>query len=134
MRRAMVVLTVLVLSAGMPMLSGHSAEPKDKVADLMERKLKEAQKVLAGVALNDFDMISKHASELITISNQTEWRVIKSPRYELYSEEFRRNADSLVKNAKDKNADGAALAYVEMTLTCVKCHKHVREVRMARRD
>ena len=41
----------------------------------------------------------------------------------------RRIADDLVKKATEKNLDGAALAYVEMTLTCVKCHKHVREAR-----
>ena len=28
--------------------------------------------------------------------------------------------------------DGVALAYVEMTLSCVKCHQHTRELRDAR--
>jgi len=52
----------------------------------------------------------------------------------LYSNEFRRNAASLVQKAKEKNLDGAALAYVDMTLTCVKCHKHMRETRRTRLD
>ena len=30
----------------------------------------------------------------------------------------------------DKNLDGAALSYVDMTLMCVKCHQHVRETKM----
>ena len=28
-----------------------------------------------------------------------------------------------------ENLDACALSYVDMTLTCVKCHKYVRETR-----
>jgi hypothetical protein len=52
----------------------------------------------------------------------------------VHSNEFRRIADDLVKSAKDKNLDGAALNYIELTMTCAKCHKYVREVRWARND
>jgi hypothetical protein len=110
------------------------ADPKDKVAELMQRKLQESQKVLAGVALNDFDKIGKHAEELIQISKVAGWRVLKTPRYEMYSNDFRRIAETLVQNAKDRNLDAAALSYVDLTLTCVKCHKYVREERMTRLD
>jgi hypothetical protein len=50
----------------------------------------------------------------------------------VHSNDFRRSADSIVQAAKAKNLDGAALAYVDMTLTCVRCHKHVRKVRETR--
>ncbi len=30
---------------------------------------------------------------------------------------------------KAKNLDGVALSYGDMTLVCVKCHRHVREQR-----
>ncbi len=59
---------------------------------------------------------------------------MKTPRYELLSNQFRDNAEDLIKKAKDKNLDGAALAYVDLTLTCVKCHKYVRDEKDARRD
>ena len=36
------------------------------------------------------------------------------------------------KEVKKRNLDAAALNYVDMTLLCVKCHKHVREVRRTR--
>jgi hypothetical protein len=74
-------------------------------------------------------MISSHAEELIAISKEAEWKVVKTPRYETYSNDFRREAEDLIKAAKAKNVDAAALAYVDLTLTCVKCHKHVREER-----
>jgi hypothetical protein len=130
MRRLLFVLVVVGLGVGALTTMGHAEDPK--VKDLMQKKLDRAQKILEGVATNDFAKISKNADDLIEISKATEWRVIKTPRYELYSNEFQRTADTLVKNAKDKNLDAAALTYVELTLTCVKCHKYVREVRMVR--
>lgn len=129
-------LALLVL-AGLAAFSGHSGEPgkdKDKVEDLMKKKLVHSQKILEGLALNDFKAIADNADELIAISKEAEWKVLKTPQYELYSNDFRRTADTLAKYGRDKNIDGAALAYVELTLTCVKCHKHVREVRWARKD
>ena len=136
MRRVTFVAAVLALLLGIPTLSGHGGEPKkdDKLHDLMQRKLAASQKVLEGIALGDFDKIGKQADELIDVSKQTEWRVLKTPQFELYSNDFRRVADNLAKNAKDKNLDAAALSYVELTLTCVKCHKHVRETREVRFD
>ncbi len=137
MKNVKLVLVVVALAVGMPGLKGHGEEPKKepkKLSALMKRKLEHSQKVLEGIAVNDFALIAKHADELIDISKQAEWKAIKTPQYELYSNEFRRTADDLIKNAKDKNLDGAALTYVELTLNCVKCHKYVREVRQTRFD
>jgi hypothetical protein len=133
MRRAPFVVTVLALLLAVPTLSGHGGEPKkgDKLSDLMHKKLVASQGVLEGIALNDFEKIGKQADELASISKQAEWKVLKTPKYELYSNDFQRTAGDLAKNAKAKNIDAAALNYVELTLTCVKCHKHVRETRDA---
>jgi len=131
-RKVRFVLALILLSASIPLVSGH--EQQGKLHELMRQKLSAAQKVLEGIALNDFERIAENGEDLIRISKLAEWRVFKTPRYDLHSDEFRRSADMLVARAKEKNLDGAALAYVEMTLTCVRCHKHVREIRMARLD
>jgi hypothetical protein len=114
--------------------SGQSQEPKQDRNPIMQLKLSHAQKVLEGIALNDFNLIEKHADELIILSNKAEWKVLPTRDYLLQSNEFRRNAELLTKAAKGKNLDGATLAYVQLTMSCVSCHKHVREVRMARLD
>jgi hypothetical protein len=121
----------LLVLFGCLLRSGHTDDPK-KLADLMKAKLQHSQKVLEGIALENFDLIAKHAEELMIISKATEFRVLKTPRYELYSNQFRRSLEDMIERAKARNLDGAALSYVEVTMTCVKCHKHVREVRMTR--
>jgi hypothetical protein len=103
-------------------------QPKD---NLMKQKLVHSQQLLEGIALADFAKIEKNADDLISLSHKAAWRVLQTPDYTRYSDEFRRGCDGIIKMAKQKNIDGASLAYVQVTLTCVNCHKHVREVRMA---
>ncbi len=96
---------------------------------IMKKKLAHAQKVLEAIALNDPAQIRAHAEELIVLSKQADWMVLRTPEYELHTDSFRRSAQDLVRAANDKNVDGSALAYVELTMSCVKCHKYVRDTR-----
>lgn len=137
MKQVTWLLTIAVFTLTGPSRSGHGEEQKPeprKVQELMRRKLENSQKVLEGVALNDFKLIDKHAEELLQISKAAEWKVRQTPEYELFSDEFRRKADGLIKNAREKNPDGAALKYVELTLTCVRCHQYVRDAGRVRLD
>jgi len=140
MRKLAYLMAVLLVTVGFPSFTGYGEEqktaddPPKKVRDLMHKKLENSQKILEGIAINDFKLIAKHADELIDLSKQVEWKVLKTPQYEIHSNQFRRSAETLIKDAKDKNLDAAALTYMEMTLTCVRCHKYVREERMTRLD
>jgi hypothetical protein len=116
------------LLATVTTLNGHGNEPS-KLSDLMKKKLENAQKVLEGVVIGDFDKIAKHAEELMVISKEVEWKVFKTPEYEVRSNQYRRTVIDMIEKAKEKNLDGAALSYVDMTLSCVKCHKYVRDER-----
>ena len=142
--RRMTIMLMLALVFAMGVGSGWSEEKKtrgdkgagsdERVVQLMHEKLKHSQNVLEGLALADYDKISKNAAELVRISNQAGWLVFKTPKYEMYSNEFRRNAETLIADAKEKNLDAAALTYVELTLNCVHCHKYARELRSGRLD
>lgn len=127
------ILIVAALAAALLVGGGHGGE-KDQADNLMRKKLEHAQKLLEGIATNEFDKIGRNAEELIAVSKLAEWRVLKTPQYELHSNEFRRTADTIVREAKARNLDGATLAYLDLTLNCVKCHKYVREVRMTGLD
>jgi hypothetical protein len=133
MKRALLIVAVVCLSAAVLHLRSSAQDPP-KVSDLMRKKLGHSQKILEGIALNNFDQISRSAEELILISKAAEWRVIKSPQYEVQSNAFRRAAETLIEKARDKNLDGATLAYVDLTLSCVKCHKYVRDTRVTKLD
>jgi hypothetical protein len=122
----------LAALAVMTLVSSHGRSEDKSIKQLMQRKLQAAQRALEGVAVGNYDQVAKNGEELILISKSAEWRVIDRPQYELFSNEFRRRVESLIQAAKERNTDGAALAYVEVTLSCVKCHKYIREERQSR--
>jgi hypothetical protein len=129
--------TALVVS--LPSLRSHAQEPQEppilnrgltkELNDLMRRKLDNSQKILEGIALSDFDTIAKHAEDLIAVSEQAQWQVLETPEYRAHSNNLRRTAAVLIQKSKEKNVDGTVLAYLDLTMTCVKCHKHLRDTR-----
>lgn len=98
----------------------------------MRKKLEYAQNVLEGLALEDFDLVAKGAKELKTTSAAAEFMVIHEPLYAEYADDFRKIAEKLAKAAKEKRIDGATLAYMDMTMSCVECHKYVRNILVAK--
>jgi hypothetical protein len=113
-----------------PLTSG--APKESRLKKIMEGKLRNSQRLLEGIVTRNFAKITSSAEKLIQLSKTAEWQVLQTPRFELHSDEFRSAAEAVVRKAKDKNLDGAALSYLEMTLSCVRCHNYVREVREAR--
>jgi hypothetical protein len=130
MRTTLILIASAVIA--LPVGSAPADDPKAAQAKLMADKLKAAQKLLGGLATNDFDAIGKSAEDLMIISKAAEFTATgKTPQYEVHTNAFRQALQTITQKAKDKNLDGATLGYVDMTLTCVKCHQHTREVRNA---
>jgi hypothetical protein len=93
----------------------------------MRAKLAHSQNILEGLAMEDFDAIARGAQELSLASQAASWQVLQTPEYARQSVEFRRACESLKRAAKDGNLDGSALAWMEVTMKCVQCHKYVRD-------
>jgi hypothetical protein len=83
--------------------------------------------VLVGITLEDYGLIANNARKLTELSNKTNWYSRQVPEYELFLNEFRRNTQELMEAGQQKNLDAASLAYVQMTLSCVSCHKFIRQ-------
>jgi hypothetical protein len=132
MKRTTALVLAAVLAAALWSAGGAQEQPA-KVSDFMKLKLNHAQKSLEAITIEDYAAMAKHAQALSLLSREATWRVLQTEEYVQHSTEFRRTADALGAAAKKKNVDAAALAYVDLTMKCVNCHKYVRGVRMARR-
>jgi hypothetical protein len=103
-------------------------KPKEpKKLSVMQRKLGFAQKVLEGLAVKDYKKLDAAADGLIDCVKDETWKINQTQQYLVYTNDFLRRVQGLKKAAKDKNLDAAALSYVDMTLTCVKCHQYLRD-------
>jgi hypothetical protein len=104
-------------------------KPKDepKKPSVMQRKLAHSQKALEALTTNNFKLLGTSAEGLIECVQDESWKINETRKYLTYTNDFLHRAENLKKAAKDRNIDAAALAYVDMTLTCVKCHQFLRE-------
>mgnify|MGYP003346768574 CR=1 FL=1 len=100
----------------------------------MREKLERSQKILEALALEDYGVIARNADQLGVLSQAAAWNVLQTPEYAAHSADFLRLTQKLGRMAREKNIDGATLAYVELTINCVACHRHVRSVKTANLD
>lgn len=127
-------ITLLILPLGILLVvvaPGISQQEKG-TRDFMRAKLKHSQEIVEGLAVENFDQIAKNAQQLSLLSQATNWEVYQTEEYLAQSREFRRAADALREQAKEKKLEGAALAYLDVTMKCINCHKYVRKIRMAK--
>lgn len=96
----------------------------------MRKKLELSKGALEGLTLEDYPLIAKNARELKALSLDAEWQVSPNANYLRLSNDFQAQADDLARKAQARDLDGATLAYVQMTLSCIKCHSLVREQKL----
>ncbi len=95
----------------------------------MRAKLRHSKDIVEGLALENYQAIAKNAQDLALLSHESNWNVFQTLDYVQMSGDFRLSANRLRDAAKAKNLDGATLAYFEVTINCVRCHKLVRQKR-----
>lgn len=126
-----IVTLILAVMAGCvnePSPANHqgTGTTQTPVRAFMKQKLAYAQSILEGIAIEDFKKIEAAAQQLYMLSEATDWAVHKTLPYMKYSADFRMLADDMMKNAKQRKLEAVTLGYMELTMTCVRCHSHLR--------
>lgn len=108
------------------------ADKEPALAKFMRAKLKASSQILEGLCTEDYETIQKGAETLKSMSREERWRVSNDAMYRQQSAEFRDAVDNILKAAKEKkNLDSAALAWTKTTLSCIECHRWVRNTLLA---
>ena len=107
-------------------LGGDNPSVAKKNAKLMEKKLAVSQELLPALANEDFAQLKKNADELSKLAKQ-QWIANDTPEYQAQLKDFWIVVDGIAASAEEKNLDEATLGYVQMTISCVKCHKSLRK-------
>jgi hypothetical protein len=105
---------------------------KSVVRAFMRKKLAASQSILEGLAVEDFDLIAEGAKQLKATAGAAEFMAFNDPEYVEHADDFRRIANKLAVAAKEKRLDGATLAFMDTTMSCVECHKHIRSGAVAK--
>lgn len=128
MKRLLAVICLLSVTLACGAALAEEPEPSlENVSYWMSRKLTLSQDVLAGLALKDFDKIVKAAGQMDRLNSIEKFVRGQNAEYRAQLDLFRYANKALIRNADQENLDGATLAFNQLTLSCVNCHKVVRD-------
>lgn len=134
MKSYLIVLTAAALSVGAISVcpsSGQEQKPseQEKSSVWMKKKQEFAQNILAGLTESDFDKIRANAEAMSFLGYLEKWVRGDRPDYKKQVVFFDFANQELIRQAKAKNLEGATLAYNQLTVSCIQCHKVVRDAK-----
>lgn len=92
----------------------------------MKQKLRISKDILAGLANGDFEDIQERAEFLKGLDAIELFARRESDAYRMQLRLFRSANREIIRSAKQRNLEAAALAFNQLTISCVTCHQHLR--------
>lgn len=102
----------------------HDGQP---VSFWMRKKLDFSKGMLGGIAAADFDEIAKNAQTMRGLSKIESFVRRGTPGYRTQVDIFEQSLDEIIRQANKENLEGVTLAFNQLTVSCVNCHKQLRE-------
>lgn len=103
-----------------------SKAKKPIISKFMRKKMNASNKILEGLVVNRLDLVTEGSTVLLSMSEEEKWRASTNIIYLQHSEEFKRSVKKMNKKAKEGSLDGASLAWIDVTMSCIECHEWVR--------
>ncbi|MCA9231604.1 MAG: hypothetical protein KDA57_13215 [Planctomycetales bacterium] len=125
---------VLVVGASLAWAQGRRdsatevlAEDEDSFSFWMEAKLKKSQDIFAALTEGDYQGIVENAASLKTLSQVEGFVRKRNPEYRTQLRAFEFALYEIQKQAEKENIEGVVLGFNQLTLSCVHCHKQLRD-------
>ena len=92
----------------------------------MGKKLKHSQALFRGLAMGDFEDVKYNAARLKLLNRVEGFVRRRNPEYRIHLNTFSRVSAEIERQAEKENIEGATLAFNQLTVSCVDCHKSLR--------
>lgn len=92
----------------------------------MEKKLQHSQALLRGLATADFADVRYNAQRLKLLNRVEGFVRRRNPEYRAHVLNFSRVVSEIDRQAEQENLEGATLAFNQLTVSCMECHKSLR--------
>lgn len=93
----------------------------------MQKKLDYSKAVLESLTKGEFEQLADNAEQMRLLGKIEGFVRRKNEDYRVQLQTFDVANQELVRQAKRRNAEGAALAFNQLTTSCVACHVLLRE-------
>lgn len=128
MNTMMVALACLAFGGGSSLVGQDQVTDKKKDASVwMKAKTEYSRQILLGLTEGDYDKIKANAKALNAVNFLEAWARAGGPDYQQQIVLFATANQELIRQAEAKNLYGATLAFNQLTVSCVQCHRIVRD-------
>lgn len=93
----------------------------------MAKKLDYSKSILESLTKGDFEKLEQDATQMRTLGKMEALVRRNNPNYRSQLQAFDLANHELIRQAKRKNAEGATMAFNQLTTSCVACHVLLRE-------
>lgn len=123
------ILSCASASAAEPQRPQPAADQANQpVSFWMEKKLEYTQGILRGLVSGDLDDVADKAEQMRLLSKVEGWIRRGKPGYRAQLQAFELANSEILRNARADKLDGATIAFQQLTVSCVSCHKIIRSV------
>ena len=126
MRYRTVLLAVTSLLAVVTVVA-EDKKIDDSPSYWMKKKLEYSERILAGLASADFEEIGQSARSMSVLTRLERWVHASLPDYRAQLKIFQSANERIIHAADKEDLDGAAAGFLQLTTSCVNCHKVVRD-------
>ncbi len=105
-----------------------SATADKPVSFWMEKKLEYSQEILRGLASGDLRDVADKAEQMRLLAKVEGWIRNRKPGYRAQFQAFQFANAEILRYARADNLDGATIAFQQLTISCVSCHKMLRDL------
>jgi cytochrome c556 len=113
--------------------AGNNQVESDDVTDpskakdfWMEQKLRLSKEILTGLVKSDFKEIGKNAEIMRGLNRVEAFVRRRTEGYRDQLKQFDMANKALIRASQEENVDAASLAFNQLTVSCVNCHKDLR--------
>jgi hypothetical protein len=103
-----------------------------RTGPMMREKLVHAQRVLEALTTSNYTTLDRETAALSRIAESPRWAELKTRELRGYTDSFLKAVADLAAASKRRDLDAAAAHYSTLVTTCYQCHKHLKDVRIAK--
>ncbi len=132
---------IVIFVLGFASLFAYGQQPNQEQADdkapkvtsekpasfWMAKKLEHSKSILEALTKGEFDRVASDAEQMRLIGKLESFVRRSNPDYVSQTHTFELANKELIRQAKRKNAEGAVLAFNQLTTSCISCHELLRE-------
>ena len=119
--------------AGALLLTAMSvAGQTPRTGAMMREKLGHAQKLLEALTTSNQTLLQNESAALERITQSSRWNELRMTELAGYTDAFLKAVHELNAAAERRDIDAAAVQYANMTTACVRCHRRLKDLRIAR--